>query len=240
MRVMICDDNEHQRAALSMMVKSWEEETGNEVSISEAESAEYLLFHADPIADFDLLLLDIQMGDMSGIELARIVRKSDMEIPIAFVTGVKDHMRESFDIGVLDYILKPLKKEDCFKCLDKAYQRSEVMRANTVLITSGHKSHRFKANEILYFEAARTECVAHTTSGEFRFTKQFSALEKELPDNQFVRIQRSFIVNVHYIRTFELNCVILDDDTELKLSKNHLIKANTVFIEYHRSRKGRR
>ena len=113
-RVAICEDDESQINALKKMLTEWNSCT----IISEYNSAEQFLFNYPDIS-CHLLLLDIEMGDMNGMELARELRARGDMLPIIFITGFSEYIGDGYDVEALHYLLKPVDKIKLFQVLDR-------------------------------------------------------------------------------------------------------------------------
>lgn len=120
--VSICDDSGADRGFLSASVQKWAEETHRAVRIWEYSSAERFLFSL-PDRGTDLLLLDIEMGGMDGVTLAKRLRARHDAMQIVFITGYSDYIAEGYEVSALHYLVKPVKEEKLFSVLDRAAER---------------------------------------------------------------------------------------------------------------------
>ena len=109
-RIAICDDSRADAEYLSALVREWAQ--GQAVQLQRFPSAEAFLFRYEEEKDYDLLLLDIEMGNMDGVSMARAVRKENESVQIVFITGYSDYIADGYDVGALHYLLKPVKKEN--------------------------------------------------------------------------------------------------------------------------------
>ena len=114
--IAICEDVPSERELLLSLARDWARGAGAHVSLEAFASAEALVFHRAGGKEFDLLLLDIGMRGMSGMELARELRAQGCGAQIVFITGYADCMAEGYDVGALHYLLKPVSRESSFPC----------------------------------------------------------------------------------------------------------------------------
>ena len=119
-KIAICDDESAQAALLEGYVTQWAAQRGETVKLCLFPSAEAFLFAWEEEKDWAVLLLDIQMGGLSGMELAKKLRKADSSLPIIFITGVPDYVEEGYEVEALHYLLKPVRPEKLFSSLDRA------------------------------------------------------------------------------------------------------------------------
>ena len=119
MRIAICDDEEVQRKLLTAYLQEWASGQRRFLETISFCNAENFLFHWEEDKDFDLLILDIEMGAQSGVELALKLRAEGEPIPILFITGYESYMAQGYEVSALHYLLKPLNKEKLFDVLKR-------------------------------------------------------------------------------------------------------------------------
>lgn len=110
-KIAICDDSAPDREYLLNLVKRWAKNCGHQVQISLFTSAEHFLFSYEEEKDFDILLLDIEMGDMDGVTMAKKLRQENHAIQIIFITGYSDYIAEGYEVAALHYLMKPVREE---------------------------------------------------------------------------------------------------------------------------------
>lgn len=124
LKIAIVEDDLTQLSYVRLLIEGWMAKTHNTMKLISCESAEEFLFkYAEPL-DFDLILLDIKLKKMNGMELAKQIRTVSRTVQIAFLTGVKDYVFEGYEIGAVRYLLKPVQEKDLFKLLDDCLARS--------------------------------------------------------------------------------------------------------------------
>ncbi len=227
-RLAICDDNQADIAYLQVFLERWAAETQAALKIESFPSAEAFLFRYEEEA-FDLLLLDIEMGEMSGVELARKIRQKDHLVQIIFITGYMDYIAEGYDVEALHYLLKPVTEEKLRAVLERALRRLEAGEKELCLSLPGAVV-RIPLREIRYLEVQRNYV---TVCGQeiYRVKKTLNELEQEL-DERFFRIGRSYIVNLHFVRKVTRTQVILKDGGQLPLSRKFYEEINRAMIHY--------
>ncbi|MCI9142335.1 MAG: response regulator transcription factor [Lachnospiraceae bacterium] len=228
-RLAICDDNQTDAAYLRALLERWAVSADIAMKIESFPSAEAFLFRYEEDKSFDLLLLDIEMGQMSGVELARRIRQHNRLVQIIFITGYMEYIAEGYDVEALHYLLKPVTEEKLRAVLDRAAQRIESREKALCLSVSG-ATMRIPLREIRYLEVQRNYVTVH---GQEAWTvkKTLNELEEEL-DESFCRIGRSFVVNLHYVRKITRTQVILKDGGELPLSRKFYEEMNRAMIHY--------
>lgn len=116
-RIAICDDLATDRNYLSSLCEIWGSHNSYHIQISEFTSAENFLFHYAEKKDFDILLLDIEMGAMDGVTMARKLRQDNQTIQIIFITGYADYISDGYEVDALHYLMKPIQEEKFFTVL---------------------------------------------------------------------------------------------------------------------------
>ena len=104
MRIAICDDEKAQRSLITKYLQEWARENGQILELSEFPDAESLLFCWEDEKRFDLLILDIEMGALSGMELAERIRRENEDIPILFITGYETYMAQGYEVSAIQYL----------------------------------------------------------------------------------------------------------------------------------------
>ena len=119
-KIAICDDEVEQRKYLLEIVTAWARKNCHLVEVKQYRKAEDFLFDYEEEKDFDILLLDIEMSEVTGIELAKVVRKDNLAVQIIFVTGFYEYFSDGFDVSALHYLIKPVDERKLCPVLDKA------------------------------------------------------------------------------------------------------------------------
>lgn len=167
--------------------------------------------------DIDLMFVDIQMPDLTGIDFVKSLNKDQK---IIFTTAYQEYALEGFKVDALDYILKPFGYDEFLKSANKAKSHFELIERATVRVESNddylfvkseYKIQRITLNEILYIESLREYVrVVLKKDKPIMTLMSLKALEENLPSNRFMRVHRSFIVNLDEIKTIERSRIIFD------------------------------
>ena len=198
----LCDDNAAERNYVKSLVLDWSNQSGAGVSIREYPSAEALLF-SYPDRPPDILLLDIEMPGMNGVELAKKLRSRRETVQIVFITGYPD--------------LKPVTPEKLSEVLNRALGKISQAEKKILLPSDGGETAIF-LHEIRYIEAQRQYSVIYAGSGEYRLKIPISELETRL-DGYFLRVQRSFIVNLREVLRINRTEVVLKSGEAVPISR---------------------
>ncbi len=231
-KIAICDDNISQAEYLSTYVHAWLSKTGNLAIIKIFPSAEAFLFEYAEDKDYDILLLDIEMGKINGIELARRIRHDNETIQIVFTTGYYDFISEGYEVSALQYLMKPVSYEKLESVLNKAVKNLERPRRAIIFDIAG-ESLRVYEDEIVYAEATAHSCIIQTKSQRFEVKSGIAHIKKLLGDN-FIACHRSYIVNIAYVKSIAKIDICLDNGLKIPLSRRRYDEVNRLFITYYK------
>lgn len=232
MKIAICDDEEVQRIFLSDHIKEWAKNRMTTLEVSCFPNGESLLFAWEDEA-FDLLILDIEMGTLSGVELARKIRIENKELPILFITGYEKYMAQGYEVAVLHYLLKPVRKEKLFEALGRTLQRQKPEEKLTFPTTEGHIL--FPASHIWYVEAMGHDCLLCVTEDKWQVRMSMGEALKLLNGKkEFVQCHRSYLVNLQHVCAITKAEVVLDDKSRLPISRRAHKEVNEAFIRNYK------
>lgn len=224
----ICDDNETDSGYIANLVSEWAKETGHAVHTETFASAEAFLFRYEDMKAYDVLLLDIEMHRMSGVELAKKLRAENDAVQIVFITGYSDYISEGYEVSALHYLMKPVEQKKLFETLNRAIEKLKKNEKALLLDISGEVIRLFQY-EIRYIEVQQNYVTYHAKQ-DYTVKQTLSSVEKEL-DERFFRIGRSYIVNLSYIRRVTKTDVVLTEEIRIPLPRGMYEPLNRAIIE---------
>lgn len=228
-KIAICDDSKADLNYISSLVTDWAKLSGNTVNIKTFPSAEALLFHYSDDKSYDILLLDIEMGNMNGVQLAKEIRKENDAIQIIFITGYSDYIAEGYEVSALHYLMKPIDQAKLFSTLYRASAKLK-RNENVMLLKNAGEIIRIPLYEIRFLEVQRNYVTIHAKQ-DYTVKCTLGKMEKEL-DERFFRTNRSYIVNITYIRRVTKTDVYLTDGSQVALSRGMYEPLNRAIISY--------
>ena len=226
--VAICDDERVEITFLASIVRKWAAARCVGVCLSEYESAESFLFSYEEKKTIDILLLDIQMGGMDGVSLAKKIRSANREIQIIFITGYMAYIADGYDVEALHYLIKPVTDEKLNAILDRAMDKL-ARNERAIFISHAGENTRIPLYEIRYIEVWHNYTTIHAKI-EYTVKKTLGELEKELGDS-FFRVGRSGIVNLRFVQSTTRTEVHLLDGVVVPLSRGLYEALNRAMIE---------
>ena len=158
----------------------------------------------------DLVFLDINMPKINGLEFSKILQP---KTKVVFTTAYDQYAIESFKVNALDYLLKPINFAEFLQASHKAlewFKMVESSKLTSIFIKSGHRTERIYFSKILYIENQKDYVKFHLQDSKEPINSLMSmqSLEEKLPSQLFMRVHRSFIVNLEKIKTIERNCIV--------------------------------
>ena len=196
-RIAIVDDEADMLTFLRGGTQHALEKAGLSAVISVFPSAEAFLAHwTDP---FHLILLDIQMDGMNGMECAERIRQRDQQAMIIFITSMVQYAVQGYKVNATDYIVKPVTQAELSMSLNRAFKRLSDMRPKAVTFRTPGGMTTVSVQDILYVEAVNHSAVARTSHGDIPCGMTLSAVENELKPYGFFRCHAGFLVNLELV-----------------------------------------
>ena len=234
-RVAIVDDSKTDAEFVQGILNSWADQRQADIRAEVFPSAEAFLFRYAEDKDWDILLLDIEMGTMDGVSLAKKIRQENNSVQIVFITGFADYISEGYEVSALHYLMKPVKQDKLFAVLDRAVaamQRTE----RVILLPVGGEMLRLPISQVQYVEAFSHTVAIVTGTDTIQIKMPISEVEKLLGDG-FIRCHRSYLVGLKHIARLSKTEVILDNGKALPLSRSAAPLVHKAFISYYTGEK---
>lgn len=198
MKILIVDDETLGLSRLKRLLNS----LGYE-NIEEASSANDAL-EAINKERFDLAFLDINMPDISGLELAYEIKLLQSDLPIVFQTAYEEHALKAFDIGALGYLVKPYSIEQLKQVIERVdHSTLSATERFYFMSKNGENYYMLKPEEIYYVKADLTEVMFRTKEGFSYYPKKISEIEDMLDNQMFTKVHRSYLINIDKIKSME-------------------------------------
>ncbi len=231
-RLAICDDEAAEAARLSALAEGWATAAQHTVNTATFPSAEALLMEQGSGGLFDILLLDVEMGGMDGITLAKQLRAAGCSAQIIFVTSHFEFAAEGYEVDALHYLTKPVSSERLAAVLTRAAEKLAAAPP-TVLVRCEGETVLLAQRDILYAEAFLHYISIHTQDGsEYRIKESISAFAARVGEG-FFKNHRSYLVNLAHVARIGRDRLTLADGRQLPLARGLYDAVNREFIACH-------
>lgn len=227
--IAVCDDDEQTRRELSEMCESALAELNIENRIEAFDSAERLRAKMSD-SRFDLLILDIQMKGMTGMELARELRKNNDRVSVIFVSACDEYLREGYGVQPVHFLLKPVDRAALSNALLIDWRLNHTPKA--VSLSIGGKNVNLILSDVIYMESLNHRVIIHTSGGSAEYYSSLSKLEKQLPAGAFARCHNSFLINLDNVREIRRTEISLKNGASLPVGRTYYKSFQSAFITF--------
>lgn len=235
-RVAICDDDALElkkiKAAILEFISL--KQADAEITLDTFTSGPELLHFVNHTASFDLIVLDILMPYMTGIEVAAQLRKANNDVKIVFLTTTPEFAVNSYKVNAFYYLLKPFARQELFSLLDKALYLKQAEEAGSIVIKGKTGLNRIPLYMIEYVESVKHTLNFHLRGGETDscYKKMGDYREQLLADERFVHCHQSFIVNMGRVAQITGKYFVMQDQTQIPISRTVYPQVKQAYIQY--------
>lgn len=222
-QIGICDDEIYQVKVNNLYIKEIAAKNGYEFDCHGFSSGKQLRKY---LASYhlDLLFLDIDLGDETGIEAATWIARNHPDTIIVFVTGHREFAEEAFEVEALGYLVKPFDIIKMEKVLGKAVNLLEKKvkkeTAAEIVVTDENIKKKISLQDILYVERQQSKSIITTGQKEYQVYETITSLYERLGDS-FLRVNQGEIVNQKMIKEIRGNTVYLKNGMEMSIGRTY-------------------
>lgn len=234
LRIALIEDEADCRQEVRQALEKWSRESGEPIAITDYRSGEAFFFDVEPGVSFDVLIIDIMLtGSIQGTDIAYRMREADSRVAILFLTQVTDAFQDGFEVGALQYMMKPLKYPLLRRSMCRALKHLQKDDLEYFVLSQGKGNiFRILTKDILYLESASQHVIIHTKDGSaYNDWRPLKDVEKELPP-EFVRAHRSYVLNLRHVNRLASRTAYIGD-TVLPIGRTSLQKMRRAWSEFH-------
>ena len=183
---------------------------------------------------FDILILDIQMEEMSGIEVARALRMKQDNMVLIFVTALKEYASEAFDVAAFHYLLKPVPGEKFCKVFESAcreVERLEGLKSEQLFFQTRSRNFTVQKKDILYVESRKRKVDIHTLQECFTIYATMRHMEEQL-GGDFYRCHRGYLVNMAYVKEYETDVIRLKNGEKVYMARDKYAEFAKAYMRF--------
>ena len=200
-RTAIVEDDSLYREELQELLARYSREKGETFRVTPFTDGEQIAREYAP--EFDLILMDIEMGAMNGMEAAKKIRGADEEVTIIFITNMPQYAIEGYRVGALDYILKPVSYPAFEGSLARAISHMKKQEEHYLIIHMKNGSRKLPLSRVLYIDVMDHDLCYHTLDGEFMTKASMRSVLQTLEGEPFFQCSKGYVVNLAHVEGFQ-------------------------------------
>ncbi len=216
-KIAVCDDSALALRQTAGYFEQLQKELPFELCPSYFSSGEEVL--AGLAEDTDLLLLDIAMDGMNGIECARVLRARGLKFPIVFITSMTEYAIAGYAVHAFGFLPKPVTYSDFAAIIKEALSASEK-KPKKLLVKTAEGVSTIDPQELIYAEVYQHETSFHLLTGRIQGNVQLGSIEPLLPAEGFFRCHKSYLVSLEQIASIGRDTLTMRDGSSIPLSKH--------------------
>ena len=232
MRVIICDDEKSTCAEVENMLRDFAFEKCMKLEVDVffdgTALTEYLKREKAP----DILFLDIELPGMDGVEVGKYVRDilRNLHMFLVYISSKEEYALELFQNKPFDFLIKPIKKERLYHVMEKIFCISDKSECNFEYKNQGN-SYRVMYKDILYFQSDGRKINIVMENDSQSFYGKLSEIEQECPEGLFLRIHKSYLINMHYIKEITYKWIKMINGDVLDISRSNRVTIRRKLME---------
>ncbi len=236
MQVIICDDNKEDLTKLEKLLIEYNTYCpGIPFEIEKFSDASVLFDKIQNEEPADIYILDIVMSKITGIDLGAQIRKTNTKSIIIYVTTSDGFALDAYDIHAIRHLLKPVLKSSFFEAIDSALSYLNIKEESVYLVKTKEGLLSVPYSKIEYIENCSRKLNVHLVDGEtitsIFIRKSFDEEIKDLIQNRnFIRVHKSFLVNLKYIKKLTRNDVTMDSGMNIPVSRKSSLDVKKEYL----------
>lgn len=232
MKIAICDDEINFVDAICPLLEQWAEKNAISLKL-------YRFNNGDDLIDahrnhcMDLIILDVIMPLMSGMDTARELRKDEQTVPIIFLTSSREFAVDSYEVKAFHYLIKPVDESKLYRILDDFF-KTIAQPQNFFTAQTNEGFCRIVIEEVNYLEAQNKQVLVYLSNGKTIIIRElFSKCEEVFSlEHGFFRCHRSYIVNLNCIEQFSKKDIVMNSNTVIPISRNNFTAFKETYFNY--------
>ncbi len=228
-RIAIVEDEPGCTAQLRGYLMRYAQETDQQFQIVAFSDGSEILKDYEPC--YDVILLDIEMPKVTGMEAAEAIRKVDETVVLVFITNMAQYAIRGYSVGALDFVMKPVSYYSFRMRLARALERADKRRSKEILLGLPDRLQRVGVRDIYYVEIQDHMLHYHTAGGIYSLRGTLAAAEKQLAPYHFVRCNHWYIVNLSHVQQVKRDSVVVAG-YELEISRRSRVTFLNALTDY--------
>lgn len=223
----LCDDEAYVHKQIQGYLNCYSKKYNLTITLQSFYSGKELI---NQMPDLNLLLLDIDMPNLDGIETARILNDREIDYKIVLLTSKRERFKDGYKIGAFRFVTKPIDEIELFEAINNVYKR--ILGIDQVEVFLKGQKHLIEQKDIVYILADKAQTIIFTKLYEFRSELSLIKWQNILEPRLFVKTHRSYLVNLAQIDTLENEMIVLRSSEKIPISRRQKSVFLNAFMEY--------
>ena len=228
--IAVCDDDENARIFLESQIHTYMQSNHIDGNITLFPCGEDFLCAASD-KNYDIVFMDIYMKGINGVDTV-LGASSRNTFQLVFITVSQEHAIEAFGLGAVHYLVKPITRNTVAEAMERCLSRMTVNHLKCIDVKTRNGVLSIPVNHIIYIEVYNKTCCIHTKKHNYETNSSLDAIYNLLGCDNFMRAQRSFIVNMRFIESFSFDCITLRGGMEISPSRNNWSKLKKQYHQF--------
>lgn len=229
LQVAIVEDEAESAEKLREFIQRYGQENGQEFHIFTFRDGSEILQNYEP--RYDIILLDIEMPKVSGMEAAEVIRNADENVVLMFITNMAQYALRGYSVGALDFVMKPISYYTFQMKFTRAIGRAAKRRNEEILLSLPDRIQRVGIRQIYYVEVQNRMLHYHTELGEFVLRGTLQSVEKQLAPYHFAKCNHWYIINLMHVQQVRKDTLVVAGH-ELEISRRARASFLTALTNY--------
>lgn len=228
-RVAVCDDIQEVVTQVIGYLSEYQQLKNQKLEVKSFFNAEDLWEYLKNNS-CDLIILDIELVAMNGVELGNLIRNelNDQTMKIVYISALNCYDRQLFDVQPLNFLPKPIDKGKLFKMIDLTITLMNNQE-RVFIFENKQGAFRIKFNDILYFESFDHNFKIYTTSGNYEFKSTIAEIVEQLSDSRFLQVHRSYIINYDNTSHIKYEEIVMSNGDVVPISRDRRKSVRRTF-----------
>ncbi len=222
-QIGLCDDEEYQIKLNGLYLREIASKKGLDIECHGFKSGKQVLKYLS-VKHLDVLFLDIDLGEESGIEIAAQLAARYPELVVIFVTGHREFTGEAFEVEAMGYLVKPFDIKKMESILSKALLQASAVKRNQedkeIVITDENLKKKINIGDIMYIQRQQSKSIIYTKQRTYNVYETLTSLYERLGEG-FLRINQGEVTSVKEIREIRGNVVVLKNGEEMSIGRTY-------------------
>ena len=232
MKILICDDEQRYIDELKTHIEKFMQYRFVNYEIHTVNNPQEV---AESNEIYQLVFLDIQMDNLDGISLAKILKKRNSKVAIFFVTSFNDYQDVAMDLRAFRFFEKPFNADRLYSGLEKAMEYIDESYID-FFVYANNEQKKILTDEVIYVERGNRQVTLVTTQGNFTTRESFDEWCEILQNSFFYRVHKSFIVNLHYVTGYKYSELFVQNNVRIPIASRRQADFHKFWFSYLRRR----